>query len=179
MDLKEDQSASNELAVAKAKIKMLQKQVNELTEIQAQVDGLQKNIQGLLSVQLEMERRNALREEREIFRHEMTFNGIKRIATDVQHIKQRVEALHVDGDGDIGCGPGSARKTPVKSDAALEVRSPGTVAMAKRASENRKNFERALQHHVSEMHEAKTMDELQTAGALAVQYSDQLFKTFL
>jgi hypothetical protein len=41
------------------------------------------------------------------------------------------------------------------------------------------NVERILQHHVNQLNEAKTMDELQTAGGLAVKYADQLFKNYL
>ncbi|KAJ9148755.1 hypothetical protein NKR19_g5906 [Coniochaeta hoffmannii] len=178
MECNENQPASTDLAVAKAKIKLLQKQVNELKEVSAQVASLKTDIHGLLSVQLELGRRMALLEERQLHRHDMLFNGIKRIAADVQHLKQHVYSHDAGGDSDVDSGPGSARKTPLRSES-LEVKSPGTVSAAKRASENRRNFERALQHHVTEMNDAKTMDELQSAGALAVKYSDQLFRNYL
>jgi hypothetical protein len=167
-----------ELAVAKAKIKLLQKQVNELKEVKGRIDDMKTDIQGLLSVQMEMQRRASLNEERQLYRQEMILNGIKRIAADVHNLKQHIHAQDADGESDIDSGPASAKKTPQKSES-LDVKSPGSARLANRASENRKNFERALQHHVSEMNDAKTMDELQSAGALAVKYSDQLFKNYL
>ena len=201
METDEESALATELAVAKAKVKVLQKQLNELkhihaefAELKTEVKGLKAGIlglqagildlqagdQGFKSGLLEMERRRALHEERQCYRQEMLFNGIKRIAADVRDLKHRIpDGYESDGINDTDSVPGSAKGKRRRTSESVEVKSPGTVKLAARASENRKNFERALDHHMQEMNTGHTMDEVQNSGKLAVKYSEELLKNFL
>jgi hypothetical protein len=174
----EDSTAMAELAIAKAKIKMLQKQVNDLKQVKTEIDDLKTDVQGFLAVQMGMGRRMAVNEERQAYRQEMLFNGIKRIAEDVQHVKQHIQSQEADSKDDTESAPGAAKKVPRLSDS-FDVKSPEPAKVVTRASENRKNFERALEHHVQEMNDAKTITEVQNSGKLAVKYSAELLKNFL
>ncbi|KAB5522959.1 hypothetical protein GE09DRAFT_497717 [Coniochaeta sp. 2T2.1] len=203
MDTDDDPSSAAELAFAKVD-RILQKQARELKHVKAdlgsrmgdpstEVGSLKTDVHGLVSLLLEMQRRRNLNEERDAYRQQMLFNGIKRIAEDVHELKQRVRALEAGTDGGGG-GDGSKddnnsngavhTTTPRKSSGgggggSCEVRTPGSVNAAKRAAENRKNFERTLEHHITHMNIAMTIDEVQASGSLAVKYSDELLKNFL
>ncbi|KAB5522164.1 hypothetical protein GE09DRAFT_502758 [Coniochaeta sp. 2T2.1] len=205
MDTDDDPSSAAELAFAKVD-RTLQKQARELKHVKTElgsrmgdltteVGGLKTDVHGLVSLLLEMQRRRDLNEERDAYRQQMLFNGIKRIAEDVHVLKQRVRALETaatGGGGDRGDGSkddnnnGAAVHTtsPRKSSGgggggSCEVRTPGSVNAVKRAAENRKNFERTLEHHITQMNIAMTIDEVQASGSLAVKYSDELLKNFM
>jgi hypothetical protein len=174
------QGSTTELAVAKSKVKSLQKQVHELKQVKSEIEGLKCEVENMKMGLQEMARHRALDEQRAAYRQGMLFNGIKRIAEDLQHLKlQSTQDMNGKNDSDAGAQtPGSAKKKPRAESS--HVQSPAsTKHIPGRASENRKNFERALEHHMQAMNKAGTLEELNNAGDLAVKYSEELLKNFL
>ncbi|OIW22594.1 hypothetical protein CONLIGDRAFT_650436 [Coniochaeta ligniaria NRRL 30616] len=172
------QTNDAELAIAMAKIKNLNNRIHELEQVKSQVDSLKTMIKGLQVIQAELGRRIAVNEERQTVRQEMLFDGIKRIAEDVQHVKDRMQSLEAVGKDGTESAPGSAKKALGLSETP-NVKSPGPAKAANRTSENRKNFERALEHHVDEMNAAETITDVKKSGKLAVKYSNELLKNYL
>lgn len=175
-DMKNNDEPATELAVAKTKVKLLQKQVNELKHVKTDFETLKTDVQTMVSSLLEMDRRRALDGERQCFRQEMLFNSIKVVAEEVQQLKHHVRDIndHIQHDSEpdekenIAFTPGSAKKTP-RSSESFEVKSPGFERKVSRAYENRRNFERVLDHHVQLMNNANTITELQESGKARCQ----------
>jgi hypothetical protein len=103
--------------------------------------------------------RNILQEHRASFQYHILFNAVKKVAQDVKEVKGRMSSDNEDME--VGGTP--------------SLRSPGKT----RATENRQNIERIMNHHLETMHNTNNVKELRQAGDLAVKYADELFKSFL
>jgi uncharacterized protein with von Willebrand factor type A (vWA) domain len=103
--------------------------------------------------------RSLLQEQRANYQHQMLFNAVKKVAQDVKEVKGRMNSENED----------------VEIDGSPSLRSPGKT----RATENRQNIERIMNHHLGTMQNTNNVKELRQAGDLAVKYADELFKSFL
>lgn len=131
--------------------------------------------------------RDALRAS---FRHEIVFNALKKVSTDVNRLGQQLQGLVQGGGGGGETGHGYNNEGSVASgslDDATAAATPrsSTVAKARAKAlkdgaaleQSRKTLERCLSGFHEDMNKAGSADEVKKLGRLCVQYAGDLFKT--
>lgn len=130
----------------------MEKTNSEMKKMTVLLGEINKGIQ-------DAQHRTLLQELRANYQHQLMFQAVKKVAQDVKEVKGRLNSKNED----------------MEVDGTPSLRSPGKT----RATENRQNIERIMNHHLETMHTANNVKELKQAGDLAVKYADELYKSFL
>ncbi|KAL2019345.1 hypothetical protein VTK56DRAFT_9725 [Thermocarpiscus australiensis] len=132
-------------------------------------DLLTQDMHSLRGEMTQLQQRLQCDELRATIRHEMLFNALVKVSTDVGALSRQLQLqLQLQKDD---AGETAAAATPGAASAAAKEKHKAGL------KQSRKTLEQCLRIYSEDMNKASSADEVKKLGSLCVQYAGDLFKT--